>query len=107
MSSAFRQSLDCCYRQPHNRVTFKSYPPVSEDDPANMPIRFGLLRCTPERPEGCCSCDESAYDTRTEADAAAAELNERARDCRGHAPGPFDPMGETVYCDGSCSRMSR
>jgi len=23
-------------------------------------------------------------------------------ECKGHHPGPFDPMGETVYCDGSC-----
>jgi len=22
--------------------------------------------------------------------------------CQGHPAGPFDPMGETVYCDGSC-----
>jgi len=26
------------------------------------------------------------------------------KDCKGHPPGPFDPMGETVYCDGSCRR---
>lgn len=25
-----------------------------------------------------------------------------ARECRGHPVGPYDPMGETVYCDGSC-----
>jgi hypothetical protein len=23
-------------------------------------------------------------------------------DCEGHPAGPFDPLGETVYCDGSC-----
>lgn len=23
-------------------------------------------------------------------------------DCKGHPAGPNDPMGETVYCDGSC-----
>jgi hypothetical protein len=23
-------------------------------------------------------------------------------ECEGHSPGPCDPMGETVYCDGSC-----
>lgn len=22
--------------------------------------------------------------------------------CEGHEPGPFEPMGTTVYCDGSC-----
>jgi hypothetical protein len=22
--------------------------------------------------------------------------------CEGHPAGPYDPMGETVYCDGSC-----
>jgi hypothetical protein len=24
-------------------------------------------------------------------------------ECQGHPAGPFDPMGETVYCDGSCA----
>lgn len=24
------------------------------------------------------------------------------RECQGHPAGPFDPMGVTVYCDGSC-----
>jgi hypothetical protein len=23
-------------------------------------------------------------------------------ECEGHPAGPFDPMGQTVYCDGSC-----
>lgn len=23
-------------------------------------------------------------------------------ECEGHPAGPFDPMGETTYCDGSC-----
>lgn len=23
--------------------------------------------------------------------------------CEGHPAGPLDPMGETVYCDGSCN----
>lgn len=23
-------------------------------------------------------------------------------ECRGHPAGPFDPMGQTVHCDGSC-----
>ena len=27
-----------------------------------------------------------------------------ARYCRGHMPGPNDPMGQSVYCDGSCER---
>ena len=27
--------------------------------------------------------------------------------CEGHPAGPFDPMGETVYCDGSCRRAGR
>lgn len=25
------------------------------------------------------------------------------RECQGHPAGPSDPMGETVYCDGSCN----
>lgn len=28
------------------------------------------------------------------------------RECMGHPAGPFDPMGETVYCDGSCIRAA-
>lgn len=31
-----------------------------------------------------------------------AEPNE----CEGHPGGPFDPMGETVYCDGSCKAVA-
>lgn len=23
-------------------------------------------------------------------------------ECPGHPAGPFDPMGQTVYCDGTC-----
>lgn len=34
--------------------------------------------------------------------AAHGDLLEAAPECEGHAAGPFDPMGETVYCDGSC-----
>jgi hypothetical protein len=33
-------------------------------------------------------------------DAAEAELDEL--ECEGHPAGEFDPMGVTVYCDGSC-----
>jgi hypothetical protein len=24
--------------------------------------------------------------------------------CQGHPAGPFDPMGVTVYCDGTCQQ---
>lgn len=27
--------------------------------------------------------------------------------CEGHPAGPFDPMGQTVYCDGSCRPKPR
>lgn len=27
-------------------------------------------------------------------------------ECDGHPAGPFHPMGETVYCDGSCKVRS-
>lgn len=30
------------------------------------------------------------------------ELREYPLECEGHPAGPFAPMGETVYCDGSC-----
>lgn len=30
------------------------------------------------------------------------ERERRLDGCRGHPAGPFDPMGQTVYCDGSC-----
>jgi len=26
----------------------------------------------------------------------------REHDCQGHPAGPFDPMGATMFCDGSC-----
>ena len=28
-------------------------------------------------------------------------------ECEGHPAGPFDPMGETVFCDGSCRMVRR
>lgn len=34
----------------------------------------------------------------------AAEWALEAAECQGHPAGPFDPMGQTVYCDGSCRR---
>jgi hypothetical protein len=36
-------------------------------------------------------------------DVCAACYDETALDeCKGHPAGPNDPMGVTVYCDGSC-----
>ncbi|MEQ1726766.1 MAG: hypothetical protein ABL982_00180 [Vicinamibacterales bacterium] len=29
-------------------------------------------------------------------------MNNRANECKGHPAGEFDPLGETVYCDGTC-----
>ena len=29
-------------------------------------------------------------------------ISEEDSECLGHPAGPYDPMGETVYCDGSC-----
>jgi hypothetical protein len=40
-----------------------------------------------------------------ERDAAnAAASDEAASECEGHPAGPSDPMGETVYCDGTCQQ---
>ena len=33
---------------------------------------------------------------------AARKLYGPDNECPGHPAGPSDPMGETVYCDGSC-----
>lgn len=30
------------------------------------------------------------------------EVEVRAIQCEGHPAGPYDPMGQTVYCDGRC-----
>lgn len=30
------------------------------------------------------------------------DLGEDDQECEGHPAGPYDPMGVTVYCDGSC-----
>lgn len=41
----------------------------------------------------------------TVAASAAFDAAYKVRDgdeCDGHPAGPFDPMGETVYCDGTC-----
>ena len=31
------------------------------------------------------------------------QLEAPESECEGHPAGPHDPMGETVYCDGSCA----
>jgi hypothetical protein len=45
-----------------------------------------------------------------DAEAAQAMANARSLDddaqCPGHPAGPFDPMGQTVYCDGTCQTRS-
>lgn len=41
------------------------------------------------------------WDDFDDAQHAADQLNEEA-ECEGHPAGPYDPMGETVYCDGTC-----
>lgn len=33
----------------------------------------------------------------------AAGETEDQPECEGHPAGPFDPMGVTMYCDGSCN----
>lgn len=35
------------------------------------------------------------------------DCDEEVHECMGHPAGPFDPMGETVYCDGSCRPVRR
>jgi hypothetical protein len=41
-------------------------------------------------------------------DADVSDRNDEGNDgdegCQGHPAGPFDPMGVTVYCDGTCRR---
>jgi hypothetical protein len=48
----------------------------------------------------------AAAEGRTEEEAEAAmraEYEDEEDRCEGHPAGPFDPMGETTYCDGSCA----
>lgn len=35
---------------------------------------------------------------------AQERSDDEVRECDGHPAGPYDPMGQTVYCDGSCQR---
>jgi hypothetical protein len=50
-----------------------------------------------------CSCGDLTgfADDAAGADKIAAD-HVAKRECEGHPAGEFDPMGETVYCDGSC-----
>jgi hypothetical protein len=45
--------------------------------------------------DSACACGAGC----TDGSCTAQELGE----CDGHPAGPFDPMGQTVYCDGSCA----
>lgn len=37
--------------------------------------------------------------------ACEAAYENEENDCLGHPPGPCDPMGVTVYCDGTCRQQ--
>src|SRR3990167_5662011 len=63
MEGQMAHSLDCCYRKPAHLVTIKPYP----NEPEEPGTRYGLVRCTPERPDGCCSVNEAEYVTLEEA----------------------------------------
>lgn len=61
------------------------------------PVLFGLaLRCghptnAADGAGDCLMCEFAGYD-------------EEYTGCEGHPAGPYDPMGVTVICDGSCRR---
>lgn len=42
-----------------------------------------------------------------EVEVTLVEYVEDLATCQGHPAGPFDPMGVTVYCDGSCRKRRR
>lgn len=49
----------------------------------------------------------AGYDEPTDYDESVDSFDPADYDddaCKGHPAGPFDPMGEAVYCDGSCRR---
>lgn len=52
----------------------------------------------------CCN-EASGFDRADDCPAIAIEAE--SDECEGHPAGPFDPMGVTVYCDGSCRRIAR
>lgn len=57
----------------------------------------------------CCPSYEG--EPHTEDCPAVAEIRrqdaEFRAECEGHPSGPYDAMGVTVYCDGSCRRIAR
>lgn len=36
------------------------------------------------------------------ADESIDDWDDDEDECEGHPAGPYDPMGQTVYCDGTC-----
>lgn len=67
----------------------------------NKEAREGRDRCY-------CGCkyweDDACIDCGTSIQECLADPEWVAdnRECQGHPAGPFDPMGQTVYCDGTC-----
>jgi len=47
--------------------------------------------------DATCECDSDLIEDR----------HLEALECKGHPAGPLDPMGQTVYCDGTCSQPAR
>lgn len=62
----------------------------------------------PAQPAGVCFCVGDCYpDEPCRTDTGSPCPNPACRpQCQGHEPGPNDPMGKSVYCDGTCQVAS-
>lgn len=71
-------SAGCCSRPENEPFVFaKAY--SHDQTPGGSRPNYGLIRCTPQRPEGCCSFDHHTYNTHAAAQAAAHRWNEAHR----------------------------
>lgn len=73
VTEAPRRADRCCRYEPVTEVFYRVY---ADPEATNEPgLRaFGLIRCTPARPQGCCSVDECEY-TQAEAQDECDRLN--------------------------------
>jgi hypothetical protein len=56
------------------------------------------------RLEAAEQCARDARHAKPAEQCARDARHAKPAECKGHPAGPFDPMGETVYCDGRCAR---
>jgi hypothetical protein len=83
-------------RDPINNPVWSVCTSVADNAVLGSLIKKGLAGSQGTGKDNVCWITKAGMELLTEVEAAAKK-------CEGHPAGPFDPNGQTVYCDGSCT----